>query len=119
MTRFLRDFRLVPIVLLATISLFALKTIGLVIDGHYTLDPAVDDAADITGSVAARSRLKIRRQRRSCYAVRIRGWNASWRRRAARARFLSRRAVAQRLLARQTRREESACWRRRGLLWPD
>ncbi len=32
-----RDFRLIPIVLLATISLFALKVSGLVFDGGYTL----------------------------------------------------------------------------------
>src|SRR5438445_534532 len=54
MTRLLRDFRLIPIVLFATISLFALKTIGLVIDGHYTLDATgVDEAADITGTIPA------------------------------------------------------------------
>jgi len=32
-----RDFRLIPIVLLATICLFALKVSGLVFDGGYTL----------------------------------------------------------------------------------
>lgn len=37
MIRLARDFRLVPIVLLATISLFALKVSGLVFDGGYTL----------------------------------------------------------------------------------
>ena len=37
MIRFVRDFRLIPIVLLATISLFALKVSGLVFDGGYTL----------------------------------------------------------------------------------
>jgi flagellar motility protein MotE (MotC chaperone) len=37
MIRFARDFRLIPIVLLATISLFALKVSGLVFDGGYTL----------------------------------------------------------------------------------
>lgn len=37
MNRFLRDIRLIPIVLLATISLFALKVSGLVFDGGYTL----------------------------------------------------------------------------------
>ena len=55
MIRFLRDFRLVPIVLFATISLFALKAVGLLIDGHYTLDDLAgrhpDDAADITGTI--------------------------------------------------------------------
>jgi flagellar motility protein MotE (MotC chaperone) len=53
MTRLLRDFRLVPIVLFATISLFALKTIGLVIDGHYALDAADVDDGDITGTIPA------------------------------------------------------------------
>lgn len=37
MIRFARDFRLIPIVLLATICLFALKVSGIVFDGGYTL----------------------------------------------------------------------------------
>jgi len=37
MNRVWRDIRLIPIVLLATISLFALKVSGLVFDGGYTL----------------------------------------------------------------------------------
>ncbi|MGH6683026.1 MAG: MotE family protein [Pseudolabrys sp.] len=37
MIRRARDFRLIPVVLLATISLFALKVSGLVFDGGYTL----------------------------------------------------------------------------------
>ena len=37
MIRFTRDFPLIPIVLLATVSLFALKVSGLVFDGGYTL----------------------------------------------------------------------------------
>jgi flagellar motility protein MotE (MotC chaperone) len=37
MTRFLRDFRLMPIVLIAIGCLFVLKTIGLLSDGGYTL----------------------------------------------------------------------------------
>jgi flagellar motility protein MotE (MotC chaperone) len=37
MIRFARDFRLIPVVLLATVSLFALKVSGLVFDGGYTL----------------------------------------------------------------------------------
>ena len=49
MRRMLRDFRLIPVVLFATISLFALKTIGLIVDGHYTLDSYLDD--DITGTI--------------------------------------------------------------------
>src|SRR5580704_1133107 len=35
---FLRDLRLVPIVLMATIALFALKALGLVLDGGYLFD---------------------------------------------------------------------------------
>jgi flagellar motility protein MotE (MotC chaperone) len=48
MIRFWREFRLIPIVLVATTALLALKTIGLLVDGRYALtgDP------DITGSVA-------------------------------------------------------------------
>ncbi|MGH6725129.1 MAG: MotE family protein [Pseudolabrys sp.] len=37
MIRWARDFRLIPVVLLATIALFALKVSGLVFDGGYTL----------------------------------------------------------------------------------
>ena len=37
MIRFARDFRLIPIVLVATVALFALKVSGLVFDGGYTL----------------------------------------------------------------------------------
>jgi len=37
MIRYAREFRLVPIVLVATVSLFALKVSGLVFDGGYTL----------------------------------------------------------------------------------
>ena len=37
MKHFWRDLRLIPVVLLATISLFALKVSGLVFDGGYTL----------------------------------------------------------------------------------
>ena len=42
MIRRARDFRLIPIVLLATISLFALKVSGLVFDGGYTLAERLD-----------------------------------------------------------------------------
>src|SRR5262249_21559329 len=54
MIRYLRDFRLVPIVLFATIALFALKTTGLILQGHYALDDLrnTDDMADISGSLA-------------------------------------------------------------------
>lgn len=49
MIRLLRDFRLVPIVLFATITLFVLKTVGLLIDGRYALGEG--DGADITGTI--------------------------------------------------------------------
>ena len=49
MIRFLREFRLLPIVLVAAGALLALKTIGLFVDGRYTLG----DDTDITGSVPA------------------------------------------------------------------
>ena len=42
MMRFARDVRLIPIVLVATISLFALKVSGLVFDGGYTLAERID-----------------------------------------------------------------------------
>ena len=54
MTRLLRDIRLVPIVLMAIICLFALKTFGLIFDGGYTLnDSAARGSRDVTGSVGA------------------------------------------------------------------
>ena len=37
MIRFARDFRLIPVVLLATVCLFVLKVSGLMFDGSYTL----------------------------------------------------------------------------------
>src|SRR6187401_3599660 len=37
MTRWMRDFRLIPFVLIAVGCLFALKTIGLMTEGGYTL----------------------------------------------------------------------------------
>jgi len=43
MMRYARDFRLIPIVLLATIALFALKVSGLVFDGGYTLAQRLDN----------------------------------------------------------------------------
>jgi flagellar motility protein MotE (MotC chaperone) len=55
--RLLRDLRLVPIVLIATIALFALKTLGLVLDGGYLFDsltPQKDrDNFEVTGTIAA------------------------------------------------------------------
>jgi flagellar motility protein MotE (MotC chaperone) len=62
MTRLLRDFRLLPLVLIAAGSLLALKSLGLVFDGGYILTgpgaklelAAIDpgDPNDIVGSVA-------------------------------------------------------------------
>ncbi len=51
MIRFVRDIRLVPIVLFATVSLFALKTISLIADGPDVLAELIGDAADITGTL--------------------------------------------------------------------
>jgi flagellar motility protein MotE (MotC chaperone) len=50
MNRIWRDIRLIPIVLLATISLFALKVSGLVLDGGYTLAERLQgrDKTDMT-----------------------------------------------------------------------
>jgi flagellar motility protein MotE (MotC chaperone) len=45
MIRFARDFRLIPIVLIATICLFALKVSGLVFNGGYTLADRLRDRA--------------------------------------------------------------------------
>jgi flagellar motility protein MotE (MotC chaperone) len=59
MTRLLRDVRLVPIVLVAIICLFALKVVGLVFDGGYTLsEPAArgGEEAEVTGSVDGQKR---------------------------------------------------------------
>jgi flagellar motility protein MotE (MotC chaperone) len=56
MTRLLRDVRLVPIVLIAIICLFALKSFGLIFDGGYTLNeppPAVDPNDLAVGWVGA------------------------------------------------------------------
>jgi flagellar motility protein MotE (MotC chaperone) len=54
--RLLRDVRLVPIVLIATIALFALKALGLVLEGGYLLQnvSVVSDTADdmeVTGTI--------------------------------------------------------------------
>src|SRR5215470_843892 len=57
MSRLLRDVRLVPIVLIAIIGLFALKSFGLIFDGGYTLNeppPAVDVDDLAVGWVGAR-----------------------------------------------------------------
>lgn len=51
----LRDVRLIPVVLLATVSLFALKVSGLVLDGGYTLGERLQgrDKTDMTVTSAA------------------------------------------------------------------
>jgi flagellar motility protein MotE (MotC chaperone) len=59
MIRFIRDFRLIPVVLIATISLFVLKSMGLVFGGAYLFDvlPTRNaDDRDITGTVIAPGR---------------------------------------------------------------
>ena len=59
MIRHLRDVRLVPIVLVAAIGLFTLKTLGLVFDGGYTLNDVAGrtaDDGDITGTIATPNR---------------------------------------------------------------
>ena len=56
MTRLVREFRLLPVVLLATILLLGLKVVGLVLDGGYTLadldfsSSPGDSANDLPGS---------------------------------------------------------------------
>ena len=56
MIRRLRDFRLIPVVLGATICLFALKTFGLIFDGGYTLNELARSAGDdVTGAVGSPS----------------------------------------------------------------
>jgi len=42
MTKWLRDFRLIPVVLIATGCLFALKTFGLLLEGGYSLGQRLD-----------------------------------------------------------------------------
>jgi flagellar motility protein MotE (MotC chaperone) len=49
MNRLLRDFRLIPVVLVAITALFILKSTGLIFNGGYTLAGA--DDGDITGTV--------------------------------------------------------------------
>jgi flagellar motility protein MotE (MotC chaperone) len=53
MIRFARDFRLIPIVLLATICLFALKVSGIVFDGGYTLADRLRERAKPPGLTLA------------------------------------------------------------------
>jgi flagellar motility protein MotE (MotC chaperone) len=49
MIRFARDFRLIPLVLLATICLFVLKVSGIVFDGGYTLADRLRERAKPPG----------------------------------------------------------------------
>jgi hypothetical protein len=63
LTRFLRDVRLVPIVLTATIALFALKALGLVLDAGYLFDTLAAGTAAM-GRLPARSRRPGRPRRR-------------------------------------------------------
>jgi flagellar motility protein MotE (MotC chaperone) len=53
MIRFARDFRLIPIVLLATVALFALKVSGLVFDGGYTLAERLENRTKPALEIAA------------------------------------------------------------------
>ena len=55
MIRFIRDFRLIPVVLIATICLFALKSFGLVFDGGYLFGDAPGRNAAKTSISPARS----------------------------------------------------------------
>ena len=57
MTRLLRDFRIIPVLLIAVSALFVLKSLGLVFDGGYTLSGAMRgyDDGDITGTVPQRT----------------------------------------------------------------
>lgn len=52
MNRFIRDFRIIPVVLVAISALFVLKSTGLIFNGGYTLSSA--DDGDITGTVPQR-----------------------------------------------------------------
>jgi flagellar motility protein MotE (MotC chaperone) len=54
--RFLRDLRLVPIVLSAIIALFTLKALGLALDGGYLFDPS-GGGEEITGTVPGSARM--------------------------------------------------------------
>src|SRR5207302_6903674 len=60
MKRFLREFRLIPVVLFATVCLLGLKVAGLVLDGGYTLadfdfSSTPRSAADESGSASPRT----------------------------------------------------------------
>ena len=49
MNRLIRDFRIIPVVLVAISALFVLKSTGLIFNGGYTLAGSDDD--DVTGTV--------------------------------------------------------------------
>ncbi len=51
MNRLIRDFRLIPVVLVAISALFVLKSTGLIFNGGYTLN---SNDGDITGTVQQR-----------------------------------------------------------------
>jgi flagellar motility protein MotE (MotC chaperone) len=52
MNRLIRDFRIIPVVLVAISALFVLKSVGLIFNGGYTLASA--DDGDVTGTVQQR-----------------------------------------------------------------
>jgi flagellar motility protein MotE (MotC chaperone) len=58
MNRLLRDVRLIPVVLAATVCLFVLKTFGLIFDGGYTLNELArnSDDVDVTGTISGAKR---------------------------------------------------------------
>jgi flagellar motility protein MotE (MotC chaperone) len=68
MIRLLHEFRLIPVVLVATGALLLLKTFGLIVDGGYILAPSDEaatlsvadsgDPADIVGTVDAPSKME-------------------------------------------------------------
>jgi flagellar motility protein MotE (MotC chaperone) len=51
MIRLARELRLVPVVLIATVCLFALKTLGLILDGGYTFAPFQQDPVATTAQL--------------------------------------------------------------------
>lgn len=57
MIRTLRDFRIVPIALVAITCLFVLKSMGLLFEGRYTLGDAgmLTEDGDVTGTVATQA----------------------------------------------------------------
>ncbi len=73
MIRFARDFRLIPIVLLATVCLFALKVSGLVFDGGYTLAERLQNRQPQDRDHSGRGRPGLsedHHRRRECHAGR-------------------------------------------------